>query len=282
MKNDKKADKEPKYLRSPLNNKMINYRVYYMTGSERIIYSLLLFLAGGIVGFVFYGGLFKVDGEATTATVISNLVVFCFGGLIANLFLLRSVTESLKNRRDKRLQKQFLDMLESLAASLSSGNTVALSFHNSLKDLRNQYGDGELIITELEEILAGMENGHTLEAMLSDFGKRSDNEDIQNFSNVISNCYRLGGDFNNVVRRTRDIISDKIAVSDEIDTKLTSNRLQLNAMCLMPVVLVGMLKTSSGSFSENLSSVIGVVVTTIAIGIFIGAYLWGRKIIDIR
>ena len=282
MSKNKKAAKEPKYLRSPLNTKMINYRVYYMTGSEKILYSLLLFLAGGIVGLVFYGGLFKADGEATTATMISNLVFFCTGGLIANVFLLRSVTNALKKRRDRRLQKQFQDMLESLAASLSSGNTVASSFQNSLKDLRNQYGDGELIITELEEILAGVENGHTLEVMLADFGKRSDNEDIQNFSNVISNCYRLGGDFNHVVRRTRDIISDKIAVSDEIETKLTSNKLQLNAMCLMPVVLVGMLKSSSGSFSENLASAKGVVVTTIAIGIFIGAYLWGRKIIDIR
>lgn len=278
----KKKEKLPKYLPSPLNNNMINYNVYYMSGNEKILYALLLFLAGGIVGYIFYGGLFKADGEATKATIISNAIVFCLGGLVAIKFLLPAVTSNLKRKRDKKLQKQFLDMLESLSASLSSGNTVSASFENALRDLRNQFSENEPIVVELSEILIGVENGLTLETMLNDFGQRSNNEDIQNFSNVISNCYRLGGNFNDVVRRTRDIISDKMAVSDEIDTKLTSNKLQLNAMCLMPAVLVAMLKVSSGSFADNLASATGVIVTTIAIGIFIGAYIWGRKIIDVR
>ena len=59
----KKKEKLPKYLPSPLNNNMINYNVYYMSGNEKILYALLLFLAGGIVGYIFYGGLFKADGE---------------------------------------------------------------------------------------------------------------------------------------------------------------------------------------------------------------------------
>lgn len=278
----KKKEKLPKYLPSPLNNNMINYNVYYMSGNEKLLYTLLLFIAGGFVGYIFYGGLFKSDGEATNATLISNAIVFCLGGLVAIKFLLPAVTSNLKRKRDKKLQKQFLDMLESLSASLSSGNTVSASFENALRDLRNQFSDNEPIIIELSEVLTGVENGLTLETMLNDFGQRSNNEDIQNFSNVISNCYRLGGNFNDVVRRTRDIISDKMAVSDEIDTKLTSNKLQLNAMCLMPAVLVAMLKVSSGSFADNLASATGVIVTTIAIGIFIGAYIWGRKIIDVR
>ena len=99
---------------------------------------------------------------------------------------------------------------------------------------------------------------------------------------MISNCYRLGGNFGTVVRRTRDIISDKMAIQDEIDTKLTSNKLQLNGMCLMPVLLVTLLKLSSSDFANNLASIKGVFVTTIAIGIFVGAYAWGRKIINIR
>ena len=34
--------------------------------------------------------------------------------------------------------------------------------------------------------------------------------------------------------------------------------------------------------AENLASFLGVVVTTIAVGIFVASYFWGRKIIDIR
>ena len=118
--------------------------------------------------------------------------------------------------------------------------------------------------------------------MLSSFSSRTENEDIQNFGNVIENCYRMGGDFKAAVRKTRDIISDKMAIEDEIQTKLASNKLQLNVMSLMPIALVAMLKMSSGSFADNLSSIIGVFAMTAALAIFVAAYFWGQKIIDVK
>lgn len=278
----KKVEKEPKYVASPVNNQMINYKVYYMSAAEKAAYMLLLFAIGGCVGWVFYGGLFKVDGEATLATRISDAVVVCAVGLIAVRVFLPAVRAALKNRRDKALRLQFRDMLENLTSSLSAGNTVTDSFINALSDLSNQYTDTDYIVIELTEIAAGLHNGYTLEEMLGAFSARADNEDIQNFGNVIGNCYRVGGDFKAAVRKTRDIISDKMAIEDEITTKISSNKLQHNAMCIMPIALVALLKLSSPSFAENLSSFLGVAATTIAVGIFVASYFWGRKIIDIR
>ncbi len=277
-----KKEKEPKYIPSPINNEMLNYRVYYMSASEKIMYSALVLILGGLAGLVFYGGLFKVDGEATIATYISNLVVFLLVGGIAMRYFLPAITNSLQERRAKKLERQFMDLLEGLSASLSAGNTVNNAFVNARNDLLNQYNENDMIVQEMTEIVTGMENGRTLEEMLIAFGERSANEDIENFGNVIGNCFRLGGNFQDVVRRCRDIISGKIEVAEEINTKLASNKLQHNAMCIMPIVLVGMLKMSNPSFANNLSSLVGVVVTTVAIGVFVGSYFWGRKIIDIR
>lgn len=277
-----KKEREPKYIPSPLNNNMINYKEYYMGANEKIGYSLLIFVIGGLVGLVFYGGLFKSDGDATLATHISNAIFFCIVGIVALKFFMKTVVESLKDRRAKKLQKQFMDLLENLSFSLSSGNTVNDAFLNARGDLLNQYTEKDMIIIELNEIVNGIQNGKTLEEMMQSFGKRSGNEDIENFGNVISNCYRLGGDFNSVVRKTRLILGDKVAITEEINTKLMSNKLQLNAMCIMPIILVAMLKVSSTSFAQNLSSAVGVIVTTFAIGLFVAAYIWGQKIIDIR
>lgn len=277
-----KKEREPKYIPSPLNNNMINYKEYYMGANEKIGYSLLIFVIGGLVGLVFYGGLFKSDGDATLATHISNAIFFCIVGIVALKFFMKTVVESLKDRRTKKLQKQFMDLLENLSFSLSSGNTVNDAFLNARGDLLNQYTEKDMIIIELNEIVNGIQNGKTLEEMMQSFGKRSGNEDIENFGNVISNCYRLGGDFNSVVRKTRLILGDKVAITEEINTKLMSNKLQLNAMCIMPIILVAMLKVSSTSFAQNLSSAVGVIVTTFAIGLFVAAYIWGQKIIDIR
>lgn len=277
----KKREKGAQYIASPINNQMLNYGEYYMSVSEKLLFSLAAFILGGIVGWVFYGGLFKEEGEATTATYVSNMMVFVTVGCIAMRVFLPAIEKLLKKNRAKKLQKQFMDMLEGIAASLTAGNTVNDSFINAKNDLLNQYSEEDMIVLELREIEAGLNNGKTLEEMLSAFGGRSGNEDIENFSNVISNCYRLGGDFKDVVRKTRDIISDKIAVSEEIETKLASNKLQHNAMTLMPIFLVAMLKVSSPDFADNLSTPVGVFAITAAIGIFIGAFFWGRKIIEI-
>lgn len=279
-KKDKKAV-EPKYIPSPLNNPMMNYRVYYMSVGQKIAYSFAIFALGGIAGNIFYGGLFKLDGENTIATYISNLIVFIAVGLIALKFFLPMLTQRLKQKRDKQLKKQFIDLMETVSTSLSAGNTVTDSFINARSDLQNQYAPTDMIIVELSEIVTGMDNGKTLEEMMNAFGERSGNEDIENFANVISNCFRLGGNFKDVVKKMRDVIADKMAVADEIGTKLASNKLQHNAMSVMPIVLVGMIKLMNPTFAENLASPIGVVVVTISIAIFIGSYIWGRKIIDI-
>ena len=273
---------EPQFIPSALNNQMLNYKVYYMSFTEKLIYFLLTFIIGGVVGLVFYGGLFKSDGEPTTATMVSNIIVFCLVGLIAARFFVPAIRRNLKNKRDKALRKQFMNLLENLSVSLAAGNTLNDSFINAKSDMLNQYSEKDMIIQELSEIISGMDNGHTLEEMMTAFGQHAGNEDIENFANVISNCYRMGGNFKDVIRKTRNIISDKIAIEEEIETKLASNKLQHNAMCLMPIILVGMLKLSSASFAANLSSFLGVVVTTIAIAIFVSSYFWGRKIINIE
>lgn len=278
----KKQQIEPQFIPSALNNQMLNYKVYYMSFTEKLIYFLLTFIIGGVVGLIFYGGLFKSDGEPTTATMVSNIAVFCLVGLIAARFFVPAIRRNLKNKRDKALRKQFMNLLENLSVSLAAGNTLNDSFINAKSDMLNQYSEKDMIIQELSEIISGMDNGHTLEEMMAAFGQRAGNEDIENFANVISNCYRMGGNFKDVIRKTRNIISDKIAIEEEIETKLASNKLQHNAMCLMPIILVGMLKLSSASFAANLSSFLGVVVTTIAIAIFVSSYFWGRKIINIE
>lgn len=277
-----KKKKNPKYIPSPLNTPMINYQVYYLTVPETLLYSAILFVLGGVAGQVFYGGLFKQNGEATVMTAISNLVVFILVGILAVKIFLPAVADSFKVKRNSRLRRQFMDFLDNLTSSLASGGTVNNAVIAAERELSKQYGADEPMVLELKEMVNGINNGQTLETMLSSFAARSGNEDIENFSNILSNCLRIGGDFRDVIVKTRSLISSKIAIADEIETKLTSNKMQLNAMCLMPVFLVGMLKGSSSMFSENLSTPLGVIVTTVAIGIFIGAYTWGNKIIDVR
>ena len=108
-----KKPKEPQFYTSRINTQVLNYGVYVMKPSEKLTYSLLTFIVGGVVGLIFYGGLFKADGRATMLTTISNLVVFLLVGLLAIKYFLPTIAESLRKKRMEKLKKQFCDFASS-------------------------------------------------------------------------------------------------------------------------------------------------------------------------
>ena len=277
-----KKEKELAYVNSPLNNPMPNYKVYVMNNSEKLLVGLVSFIVGGLASQIFYGGMFKVDGLATTATYISNAVIFIIVGILAICFYVPMHKKKCLDKRNIMLKRQFRDMLESLAASFSSGSNVQMAFQSATMDLAMQYGEQDYIVLEMQEIINGINQNINVEVMLKDFGERSGNEDIMSFADVFEICYRKGGNMNSIIHRTRDVISDKMVVADEIETKLTSNKMQHNVMSIMPIVVVAMLRFTNEAFAANFATPIGVIVNTIAIGIFIGSYILGLKIVDIK
>lgn len=277
-----RKEKEKQYSKSLLNTPMLNYRIYVMGVFEIIGVNLISFIIGGLVGFVFYGDLFQVDGEATKATHICNVVVFVIVGLAAIHFLVPMYKTMRLERRKDVLKNQFRDFLESLSASFLSGSNEQGAFESALQDMKMQYSPNDYIVLELQEIVNGIYQNIDLSVMLKDFGERSGNEDIVSFADVFVICSQNGGTMNTIIHRTHSIISEKIQIADEIKTKLTSNKLQLNVMSLMPIAIVIMLRYTDEMFASNFATPMGVLINTIAIGIFVGAYLYGQKIVDIK
>lgn len=278
-----KKEKIQKYVPSALNTPMLNYKVYVMNRQEWLINFLAIFIVGGLVGLVFYGGLFKdEDGYATAATGISNLIVFGLVGAIAAKVVMPMRRNSKLNKRKIVVTKQFRSFLDALATSLSSGMNMTESLSNALNDLINQYTEHSYIVAEVKEMIAGINNNIQLEDMLADFARRSEIVDIDNFAKVFAICYRAGGNMKEIVRRTSSIITEKIEITEEIETAITSNKTQFNAMMIIPVLLVTMMRLMSSDFSKSFGTPVGVVAMTVAIGIFYGAYRFGQKIMDVK
>ena len=278
----KKQNTEPKYFVSKINTQVLNYRVYVMSPTERLIYFTLLFAAGGAVGLIFYGGLFKSGGQSTLLTYISNAVVFVAAGALVLKNVLPILTKSLLKKRSEKLKKQFCDFASALTNALASGMNMNDSLLAAAKDLQAQYSEEAFIVREVQEIINGIQNNIPVETMLEDFGSRSGIPDIVNFATVFATCYRTGGDIKSIVRRTTDIISEKIMISSEIETAMTSNKMQMNVMCVLPIVIVFMMRTMSSQFADSFATIIGVIGLTISAGLTIAAYKLGQKITDIK
>ncbi len=274
--------REPQYYTSKINTQVLNYNVYVMKASEKLLYMLLLFVAGGAVGLIFYGGLFKNEGVATLATNVSDLVVFAVVGMLAIKYFLPLVQKSLRKKRIDVLKKQFCDFASALTNALASGMNMLGSLQAVYGDLQAQYSDDAYIVKEVQEIINGVNNNIPVETMLEDFGIRSGVDDITNFGKVFATCYHSGGNIKSVVRRTTDIISEKIMISSEIETAITSNKMQMNIMNFLPLVIVFMMRLMSPAFAESFSTIVGVIGLTVSAALTIAAYKVGQKIMDIK
>lgn len=262
---------------------MLNYKTYVMSVQEKIFNFLLAFVIGGVAGIVFYGGQFKdADGLATFATTISNIVIFAVIGVGAGCIFIPMRKKQLLEKRRLELTKQFRSLLETLAVSLSSGMNMSESLISAYNDLKLEYSERAYIVSEVKEMIDGLQNNIQIEEMMESLGERSEIEDIKNFGLVFSISYRVGGNLKDIVRRTNNIISEKIQINEEIQTALTSNKSQFNAMMVVPVVMMLLFRLMSSSFAASFSTIPGIIAITFAIGLFFAAYKLGQKIMDIR
>ncbi|MBR5233178.1 MAG: type II secretion system F family protein [Clostridia bacterium] len=261
---------------------VLNYKVYYMSKKEKLLYSLLAFAIGAAVGFLFYGGIGKDDlGQPTTITYVLNVLIPCVVGVIAAKLFLPIRTKQIINNRRKQLNSQFRDMLDGLSTAIGSGKNVVDSFIAVNDDLKVQYAEGTFILNELQVVLAGLENNLAIEDILADFGKRSGIKDIESFASVFQTCYRKGGNIKDVVRNSTTILGDKMEIREELETLVSSSKMEQYIMIVMPVILIAMIKMMSPEFASNFVSGSGIISTTIAIVMFVIAYFVGKKILDI-
>ncbi len=278
-----KSIKEPEYYLSATNIPTMNYRVYYMKPLEKLLYFLLAFAIGAAVGYLFYGGIGKDEfGQATTTTMILNIIIPCSVGSVAGILFLPVRTEAIIGKRKAELNRQFRDMLDALTTSLGAGKNVNDSFFSVYEDLKMQYNADAYILRELELVIAGVQNNIAIEDVLEDFGKRSDNDDIMSFANVFKISYRKGGNIKDVIRNTHSILTDKMEITEDIETIVTSTKTEQNIMIFMPVALIGLIKMMSPEFAANFVTPTGIISTTVGIVFFVVAYFIGKKVLNIK
>lgn len=278
-----KEEQEPQYYLSATNVPTYNYKVYYMKPMEKVLYFVLAFAVGAAVGYLFYGGIGKDEfGQATTLTHILDIVISSIVGIAAGIMYLPIRTKQILNKKRNDLKLQFRELLDALSTSLGSGKNVMDAFKSAYDDLSIIYSEEASIIQELAVIIDGIHNNVDVEKSLMDFGIRSGIEDIESFANVFETCYRKGGNIKDVIKNTQQIITEKMEVEMEIQTVVAASSNEQMIMTVLPIGLVGIIKLMSPEFSNNFTSTVGIISTTIAIVAFVAAYFVGRKILSIK
>ncbi|PAV28965.1 pilus assembly protein TadB [Virgibacillus profundi] len=247
---------------------LIDYATYEMSLSEKVKYSLLAAIIIFGVAHLFYD------------SFIIAFIVSCFG-----IIYPKFKKKDLRDKRKDELTLQFKEAISSLASSLAAGQSIENAFREVLKDLRLLYPDDQTyIIKEFKLINRRIENGEIIERAIDDFAKRSDIDDVRNFSDVFITCKRTGGDLVEVIKRTADIITDKIEIQQDIKVLVSQKKFESKIMAVAPLGITFFLKMSSPEFVAPLFEfgTAGPVVMTIVLICVGSSLLISQKIMDIE
>jgi len=212
---------------------------------------------GAFIGYVFYSNLFGI------------LILMPYGLIYVN-----KKKKELINLRKWELNLELRDGLMSISSALSAGYSVENSFREAILDLRLMYPPDSLIIKEFERIVYHVNMNVTLEDIVRDFAKRSDVDDISNFTEVLATAKKTGGDLIKIIKSTTNIISDKIEIKREIVTLTSAKKLEASIMSVIPLGIVIYLRVCSPGFLNPLyHNVFGFIFMTIILIVYYITYL---------
>ena len=261
-------EKKEKEIYEPVRGLLeeaVDYHVYEMKLSDRIIAAALGFASAIVVVYVFF----------------HSILFGVAGGILLLVPAQRFYRDYKIQKRSKTLLLQFKDLLESLSSSYSAGQYTVGAFQDAKNDMISVYGEDADITAEVELMIRGMDNNLQAEELLFNFAARSGLADVESFANVFEVANRQGSNLKQIIADSREIINDKIEIEMEIETMLQANKNELNVMVLMPLLIVPMLG-GLGSSTITANTFLNVVIKMICIAIFAGSYLVGRKMIDIK
>jgi len=243
-----------------------DYNRYHFTKFEYIRYILQGILFVLVLGILFYQSIFGV-------LFLIPLV----------LIYLKRKKKLLINDRKWELNQEFRDSIISLSAALNAGYSAENAFEEARKDLKLLYREDSLIMQELSYIIKQIHMNISIEKALYDFGRRTGIEDIINFAEVFATAKRTGGDLIKIIQTSANAISDKIEVKREIITIVTGKKQEANIMKLIPPGILLYLHCFTPGFLTPLyHNLFGVIIMTLLLAIYLGAYLLADKIVSIE
>ncbi len=162
------------------------------------------------------------------------------------------------------------------------GASVENAFVRAKEDLNLTHQKNDLIVLEFESICKKLKMNKTVDECLNDLVKRSQDEEVRYFSEVLILAKRSGGNMQEIIRDSIQRISSKLEIEYEIQTMISAKKREFQIMAMIPVGMILYLRVCSPGFLDVLyGNVFGVCVMTGSFVIYLLILWWGRKLMDI-
>lgn len=206
----------------------------------------------------------------------------CFLLWIVPMFLKNKRIE-LCEKRKTRLCLQFKEAILAIAVNMQAGYSVENAISQSLEDMKQLYEDKNYIAVELFFLVQSVGNNVPLETAFLEVSERSGIRDIKDFAEVLAIGKRSGGDLTEIILNTVNLISEKIEVTKEIDTMISSKKLESKIMNIIPFLIICYISiTSPGFFAPLYHNFVGNLIMSICLLLYLFSISLGKRIMKIE
>ncbi len=203
------------------------------------------------------------------------LILAAVGGLILAVFQEKNYAGSVMRKRQGKLRLQFKEFLDIISISVSggSGRSMENAVTDSLRELKMIFNEESDIVREISLIVSDYEQaGIPMSQGFAELGERSEIDDISSFATIYKTIEGKTSDFGYIISQTRDIIKDKVEITMEIETSITSAKSEAYMMLILPLVLVVVMSVMGSGFLDALfttgsgrfSATVGVICTLVS------------------
>ncbi|MDD6667267.1 MAG: type II secretion system F family protein [Lachnospiraceae bacterium] len=183
--------------------------------------------------------------------------------------------------RQERFHRQFRELLNILATSLSGGYSIERAFAQAEGELMELYPEGTVFQEDLKQLNRRVRLNQPVEKAFMEFAASWPYEEVSGFAEIFAFAKRLGGDYGKNIRKTAVAIGENLELEQEIEALTADKKLELRIMCLMPLGILLYISLASPEFLQaSYHNPAGVLVMTVCLAVYMTAIFLGRRIIQ--
>lgn len=240
------------------------YRYFKLNLAEFFIVCLLA-VAGSAVGWIFYRSQMMMLIIAVVAT----------GGL-------HYYRRHRRNLARNHLVDQFLSFNRMLISELHAGKSVEMAFRDILVQYQREGGVyNEVMCTHLAKWCQQLDLGWTVNQIICDFANESGDDSLKQYAMMFDISSQNGASLLDVIDMTDRIIKDRRIMESELAVLIAEKKLEQRVLSVAPIVLLWLMQMTSYQFIAPLyTTLMGRILMTISLAVFVGCYLWSNKMTE--
>lgn len=208
-------------------------------------------------------------------TVFERWIISIFLALCGLPIFVKKIKFWLKKQRQAATEAEFYVLLSQLSMAMSSGMSLENAVREAAVAGKNEY---RILRAELESMYRMLQNNYSSEYVFSILAKKTENQEIKTFAEIISVGIPAGINMAGLMRWLTSAYRMRIDTESEISRILNAPKYNNRIILVMPIVCIVLFKQIAPTYMRPLFVGWGRMIMVFVVFVIALAWWLGEKI----